>query len=198
MHEINIAAETITSAADTEANIIFGATINPDLEGEMIVTVVATGFDESYYGKHNLNAIPTTPPSYKHATDDESDDKDDANLTEKTEEPVVPPSIFSSDHASEPEMQDLDMSLDDTSKKEDKDKKDLGDFSGDHDVTHIWRDEASEDTADETKTISGNRDAGSTNNDSTESAEEELEKPSFLRRLTGRRSHKGDDSTEDK
>jgi cell division protein FtsZ len=49
MHEINTVAETITTAADPEANIIFGATINPDLEGEIIVTVVATGFDESYY-----------------------------------------------------------------------------------------------------------------------------------------------------
>jgi len=39
MHEINAAAETITNAADPEANIIFGATINPDLEGEVIVTV---------------------------------------------------------------------------------------------------------------------------------------------------------------
>jgi cell division protein FtsZ len=49
MHEINTVAETITAAADPEANIIFGATINPDLEGEIIVTVVATGFDESYF-----------------------------------------------------------------------------------------------------------------------------------------------------
>lgn len=49
MHEINTVAETITSAADPEANIIFGASVNPDLEGEIIVTVVATGFDESYY-----------------------------------------------------------------------------------------------------------------------------------------------------
>jgi cell division protein FtsZ len=49
MHEINTVAETITTAADSEANIIFGATINPDLEGEIIVTVVATGFDESYF-----------------------------------------------------------------------------------------------------------------------------------------------------
>lgn len=49
MHEINTVAETITAAADPEANIIFGATINPDLEGEIIVTVVATGFDDSYF-----------------------------------------------------------------------------------------------------------------------------------------------------
>jgi cell division protein FtsZ len=53
MHEINTVAETITTAADTEANIIFGASINPDLEGEVIVTVIATGFDDSYYASRN-------------------------------------------------------------------------------------------------------------------------------------------------
>lgn len=51
MHEINVAAEAITSAADSEANIIFGATINPELDGEIIITVVATGFDASYFGR---------------------------------------------------------------------------------------------------------------------------------------------------
>lgn len=56
MHEINAVAETITAAADSEANIIFGATINPELEGEVIVTVVATGFDESYYARRNQKA----------------------------------------------------------------------------------------------------------------------------------------------
>lgn len=53
MHEINTVAETITAAADNEANIIFGATINPELEGEIIVTVVATGFEESYYASRD-------------------------------------------------------------------------------------------------------------------------------------------------
>jgi cell division protein FtsZ len=53
MHEINSVAETITAAADSEANIIFGASINPDLEGEIIVTVIATGFEESYYASRN-------------------------------------------------------------------------------------------------------------------------------------------------
>ena len=53
MHEINTAAETITAAADPDANIIFGATINPDLEGEIIITVVATGFDETYFAKRS-------------------------------------------------------------------------------------------------------------------------------------------------
>lgn len=56
MHEINTVAETITAAADEEANIIFGATINPDLEGELIVTVVATGFDDAYYARRDQTA----------------------------------------------------------------------------------------------------------------------------------------------
>jgi cell division protein FtsZ len=51
MHEINTAAETITSAADPDANIIFGATISPDIEDEIIITVVATGFDAAYFAK---------------------------------------------------------------------------------------------------------------------------------------------------
>src|SRR3954470_5119482 len=56
MHEINTVAETITAAADPEANIIFGATINPQLEGEIIVTVVATGFDDAYFASRNAKA----------------------------------------------------------------------------------------------------------------------------------------------
>ena len=51
MHEINTAAETITNAADGDANIIFGATISPDLGDEIIITVVATGFDDTYFTK---------------------------------------------------------------------------------------------------------------------------------------------------
>lgn len=56
MHEINTVAETITAAADEEANIIFGATINPELEGELIVTVVATGFDDAYWARRDASA----------------------------------------------------------------------------------------------------------------------------------------------
>ncbi len=48
MHEINEAASVITEAADQDVNVIFGATINPDLDGEIIVTVVATGFNHDY------------------------------------------------------------------------------------------------------------------------------------------------------
>ncbi|MCA9331269.1 cell division protein FtsZ, partial [Candidatus Saccharibacteria bacterium] len=56
MHEINQAAEAITAAADPDANIIFGATISPEVEGEIIITVVATGFDDAYFSSRGANA----------------------------------------------------------------------------------------------------------------------------------------------
>lgn len=70
MHDINAAAETITSAADSSANIIFGATVNPDLKGEIIVTVVATGFDESY------NSANRTASGEEDLEDDKDEDSD--------------------------------------------------------------------------------------------------------------------------
>lgn len=44
MYEIDEAAKVITEAADPEANIIFGAVINENYNGEMKITVIATGF----------------------------------------------------------------------------------------------------------------------------------------------------------
>ncbi len=75
MHEINAAAETITTAADPDANIIFGATINPELEGEVIITVVATGFDASYYAKRDK--AKTTPAAEPKLPNVESTTKQD-------------------------------------------------------------------------------------------------------------------------
>lgn len=49
MSEIQEAAEVITRAVSPDANIIFGASIRPELEDEIVVTVVATGFDGGYY-----------------------------------------------------------------------------------------------------------------------------------------------------
>ncbi|MBR3365874.1 cell division protein FtsZ [Candidatus Saccharibacteria bacterium] len=49
MSEIQEAAEVITGAVSPDANIIFGASIRPELEDEIMITVVATGFDSDYY-----------------------------------------------------------------------------------------------------------------------------------------------------
>jgi cell division protein FtsZ len=43
--EISDAADLIAQAADPEASIIFGAVIDPKIENEVRITVIATGFD---------------------------------------------------------------------------------------------------------------------------------------------------------
>ena len=60
MSEIQEAAEVITGAVSPDANIIFGASIRPELEDEIIVTVVATGFDSDYYNEPEPAATPAT------------------------------------------------------------------------------------------------------------------------------------------
>lgn len=44
LHEVNAAAETVYEVVDPNANIIFGAVIDDRLQGEIRITVIATGF----------------------------------------------------------------------------------------------------------------------------------------------------------
>jgi cell division protein FtsZ len=180
MHEINAAAETITSAADPDANIIFGATINPELEGEVIITVVATGFDASYYAKRDpattakvlasrsstqLSTPKTTKQDEKALAEinmDLGDDDQSANHDFTSDSPM--PNIW----AIHDEDEDT-ASTDDDAKGDDKSTDDSSDTE--------------EDESDEGGVISSN-------------LEDELEKPSFLRRL-GRRRKDADSSDED-
>lgn len=51
LHEVNDATSIICEAAGSEANIIFGAVIDPHMDDEMRVTVIATGFNRN--GKYS-------------------------------------------------------------------------------------------------------------------------------------------------
>ena len=158
MHEINTAAETITGAADPDANIIFGATISPDLDGEVIITVVATGFDASYFTRSAggvASTVPATPTVHTKADED---------------------------------MSKIDMTLDEHAEA-------MGDFRSDN-VPNIWtlEDKDSEDQ-DDTK---DDEDQDAEHKVDGKTTDAELEKPSFLRRLTKRyKDHGGDQNDQD-
>jgi cell division protein FtsZ len=47
LYEVNEAADIVSSASDPEVNMIFGSVINEELKDEILVTVIATGFDEN-------------------------------------------------------------------------------------------------------------------------------------------------------
>ena len=175
MHEINAAAEAITAAADPDANIIFGATINPELEGEVIITVVATGFDASYFAKRG--ETPTKS----------------SLVTEKSDLDVSSPK---SSKQEEKALSELDMSLEDDSNAHE-------DFTSDKPIPNIWAIHDDEDE-DDKKSDDKDEDKADSDHDSeshevvSTSLEDELEKPSFLRRLSRRKKADDDDSDDEK
>ncbi len=61
LHEVNEVASIVQEAADSQANIIVGQVINPDLGDELLVTVVATGFEPPR--KEDAPAKPQTTSS---------------------------------------------------------------------------------------------------------------------------------------
>ncbi len=46
LNELNMAAKVIQEMVDPEAEIIFGTAIDPSLDGDVQITVIATGFDK--------------------------------------------------------------------------------------------------------------------------------------------------------
>jgi cell division protein FtsZ len=149
MHEINSAAEAITAASDPDANIIFGATIDPELQGELIITVVATGFDAAYFTNRLL---------------DKSSKKEDGNTKNDNGEKLK---------IDEPDMNTINMELD----NQETDQE----FHKEQPMPNIW----SLDHAEFTKS-DDNDDSASNSASEENDNEDELEKPSFLRRLKKR------------
>lgn len=62
LFEVTEAADVIAKAADPDANIIFGAVVDPRIQNEIKITVIATGFD----GKAPaVKPIPTATPKLR-------------------------------------------------------------------------------------------------------------------------------------
>ncbi|QMS85843.1 cell division protein FtsZ [Candidatus Xianfuyuplasma coldseepsis] len=78
--EVNEAVEAIQASSSTEINIIYGATVITELKDEIIVTVIATGFDENKTVE--FSDIGST--SYEDPDDiDDDDDKEDSKRSRK-------------------------------------------------------------------------------------------------------------------
>ena len=176
MHEINTAAETITSAADPDANIIFGATINPEIEGEIIITVVATGFDAAYFAKRQPNAL-----------------LDEVHQTDSVAASSASPK------ADDAVLSDIDTDLD-----EDKVAEMATDFKSSQPMPNIWAAEEDEDASvsepanhDESSSNIDEDEETFKRNQAIVSGtpeDDHLDKPSFLRRLTARHKEQPDDN----
>ncbi len=66
LFEVNAAAEIIRNAVDPEANIIFGTTIDPRMDGKVKITLIATGFRGTALGEErgpgNVTRMPAQSP----------------------------------------------------------------------------------------------------------------------------------------
>ncbi|HUC79175.1 MAG TPA: cell division protein FtsZ [Candidatus Saccharimonadales bacterium] len=125
MHEINSAAEIITAASDPDANIMFGATINPDLDGEMIITVVATGFDSSYYGMRSKSSNTSAPTDKVISNLDIDIDKDEAEADNDTNSNFIkdePEVDMWSDESDEEDSEKVDKKSDQDDDQKDTDE----------------------------------------------------------------------------
>lgn len=63
LYEVNEAADIVASSSDPEVNMIFGAVISEDLKDEIVVTVIATGFDASAQLAAKQSATQAQRPS---------------------------------------------------------------------------------------------------------------------------------------
>lgn len=161
MHEINTAAALVTEAADQDVNVIFGATINPDLEGEIIITVIATGFNANYLqasmnnlgvlgdtstpGKTpqakitSIDEMPSLPKKGGKSDEEKELDKDRESEGEEGLSDELPePEPDDIDLAKEIQVQDIVKDSDDVSSD---DSQDGGkSFIEDEEVTAMWDD----------------------------------------------------------
>ena len=91
LHEVNEAANLISDHADEDANIIFGASIDNDMENEQIeVTVIATGFGSEPYIHHDKTEadvlhMPTSFKSFS-GSRELADEEEEAAAEELTRE----------------------------------------------------------------------------------------------------------------
>ncbi|AGE21600.1 MULTISPECIES: cell division protein FtsZ [Geobacillus] len=92
LYEVQEAADIVASAADQEVNMIFGSVINEDLKDEIVVTVIATGFNENVASQPRpprigIGTVPKAAPASKR---------------EKREEPIQDYAALRSGQAEDP------------------------------------------------------------------------------------------------
>ncbi|MBI3596890.1 MAG: cell division protein FtsZ [Nitrospirae bacterium] len=61
LHEVSEASTIIQEAADPEANIIFGSVINKQMKDDVIVTVIATGFEKDLVQEEPVKPTASKP-----------------------------------------------------------------------------------------------------------------------------------------
>ena len=94
LYEVNEAADIVSSASDPEVNMIFGSVINEELKDEILVTVIATGFDETEKMVNNqqraerprMQQAPTSNQSHSSQTQSQPQSQSQGQSREESQE----------------------------------------------------------------------------------------------------------------
>ena len=118
MIEVSEAASVVQQAADEDANIIFGAVVDPQMEGEIKITVIATGFTDAAEESEEVSRTAQTPVDLEAYAGWRRSEPEAAPTAEPAEEPVadaadasVPEEPQPATDADDAEI-DVDMTLD--------------------------------------------------------------------------------------
>ncbi|MBP9738984.1 cell division protein FtsZ [Candidatus Saccharibacteria bacterium] len=148
MHEVNEAAEVITAAVSPDANIIFGATIKPDMQDKVDITVIATGFDGSYFAKRTNSSTDDVDEDESSilsepVTDVEPDEVETINMDDDSQEdsPSEPATPFhkEDDHHDPSIWASSDDEGDEEKTKDEPEKTDKIEEKEEHDVPAFLR-----------------------------------------------------------
>ena len=82
MNEVDEAARIISTAADPDANIIFGATIDDSMRDQIKITVIATGFDEAKQRLKELSEPIRETPVEEERKEEQKPFEDDEDVFE--------------------------------------------------------------------------------------------------------------------
>lgn len=102
LYDANDAVDIVRQAAGGEVNIIFGVAINEHLDDEMIVTVIATGFDDAE-GSYSEPTMANRANSHQQNEQDSATPKTDSES--KYDQVRKRPSYFDVASASKDELQ---------------------------------------------------------------------------------------------
>ena len=95
LHEVNQAAEIIYEAVDPNANIIFGAVIDDRLQGEIRITVIATGFSGENRSIPSMTSSRVTPMARSSSNDEFESSPASAPMGEEdaSGQPAIAPNL---------------------------------------------------------------------------------------------------------
>lgn len=112
MYEVNEAARVITSSADPNAKVIFGANVDEDLKDEVRITVIATGFS----GKEGKRKAQKIVPSFKSSPFEDRSaaptiQRERTEMPKQEPKPRVQPEPYSRPQESTPKPPEEDLDI---------------------------------------------------------------------------------------